>query len=199
MFLPGPLNGFVYDNYGPRPLLIFGAFFHVFGLMMTSLCQEYWQFVLAQGICSPLGLNAIFSAATNSVASWFLKKRGAAFGIQAAGSGLGGVIFPIMTSHLIPRVGFGWTMRICAFLILGLLILASGTVESRLPPKKRPFELKVFAEPWKDLRYILTTIASFLFFMGVFVPINFIEVQAAANGMSHHLATYLISILNAAR
>jgi len=199
MFFPGPIVGFVYDNYGPKPLLLFGTFFHVFGLMMTSICKEYWQFVLAQGICSPLGLNAIFAAAMNSTSSWFLKKRGAAFGVQAAGSGLGGVIFPIMTSRLIPRVGFGWTMRISAFLILGLLVLAFGTIESRLPPKKRNWELKVFAEPWKDVRFILTTAASFFFFMGVFIPINFIEVMAAASGMSHQLATYLISILNAAR
>jgi len=46
MFLPGPIVGWVFDNYGPRYLLLFGTFFHVFGLMMTSLCTEYYQFIL---------------------------------------------------------------------------------------------------------------------------------------------------------
>lgn len=117
MFFPGPIVGFFYDSeyfilqglplycadfsdYGPKYLLIFGLFFHVFGLMMTSLCTEFWQFILAQGICSPLGLNAIFNVATSSVTTWFFKKRGAAFGIMAAGSGLGGIVFPVMASHL---------------------------------------------------------------------------------------------------
>jgi MFS family permease len=131
--------------------------------------------------------------------TWFFKKRGAAFGIQAAGSGLGGIIFPIMTSHLIPRVGFGWTMRICAFLILGLLLIAFATVKSRLPPRKRAFELKAFIEPFHDTHFNLALASSFLFFMGMFVPVNFIEVQAMAKGMSARMATYLIVILNAAR
>jgi MFS family permease len=100
MFAPGPIVGWVYDNYGPKYILLFGTVFHVLGLMMTSLCTEYWQFILAQGICSPLGLNCIFQAATSTIPTWFLKNRGLAYGIMAAGSGLGGIIFPIMASHL---------------------------------------------------------------------------------------------------
>jgi MFS family permease len=198
MFFPGPIVGFFYDNYGPRYILIFGLFFHVFGLMMTSLCTEYWHFILAQGICSPLGLNAIFNAATSSVTTWFFQKRGAAFGIMAAGSGLGGIIFPIMASHLIPEVGFPWTMRICAFLILALLIVALFTIRSRLPPNVRKFELKVFWEPFLDMRFNLVALSAFIFFMGLFIPINFIEIEAMHSGMSLHLASYLIPILNAA-
>lgn len=198
MFFPGPIVGFFFDNYGPRYLLIFGSFFHVLGIMMTSLCEEYWQFILAQGICSPLGLNCIFNAGTSTITTWFMKKRGAAFGMMAAGSGLGGVIFPIMASHLIPKVGFGWTIRICAFLVLALLCIAILTIKSRLPPRPRAFELHIFAEPFRDLRFILVTISSFFFFMGVFIPINFIELMGMANGMSIRLANYLLPVLNAA-
>jgi hypothetical protein len=46
MFFPGPIVGWVFDNHGPKYIIIFGAFFHVFGLMMTSLCTEYYQFIL---------------------------------------------------------------------------------------------------------------------------------------------------------
>ncbi|KAF2202891.1 MFS general substrate transporter [Delitschia confertaspora ATCC 74209] len=197
MFVPGPIVGFLYDNHGPRYLLLFGTFMHVFGLMMTSLCSKYYQFILAQGICSPLGLNCIFTAATSSVTTWFFKKRGAAYGIMAAGSGLGGIIFPIMVSHLIPEVGYAWTMRISGFLILGLLTVALLTVRSRLPPRRRDFKLAHFLEPFKDRRWTFLAGASFLFFMGMFIPINFIEVQSLANGMSQKMASYLIPILNA--
>lgn len=198
MFLPGPIVGWVNDNYGPKYLLIFGTFFHVFGLMMTSLCTEFWQFALAQGVCSPLGLNCIFQAGTSTIPTWFFKKRGLSFGIMAAGSGLGGIIFPIMASHLIPKIGYGWTMRVFGFIILGLMCIASVTVKSRLPPTPRPFELKVFLEPFQDVRFVLVTVSSFLFFMAIFIPINFIEVQAISDGMSFHLAGYLLPILNAA-
>ncbi|KAH7078453.1 major facilitator superfamily domain-containing protein [Paraphoma chrysanthemicola] len=198
MFFPGPIVGWVNDNHGPKYLLVFGTFFHVFGLMMTSLCDEYYQFFLAQGVCSPLGLNCIFQAATTTIPTWFLKKRGLAYGIMAAGSGLGGIIFPIMATHLIPEVGFGWTMRIIAFVIFGLCLIATITVTSRLPPTPRAFELKVFLEPFKDTKFNLVTASSFFFFLGLFIPINFIEVQAIHNGMSARLAGYLLSVLNAA-
>ncbi|KAG9189696.1 hypothetical protein G6011_06564 [Alternaria panax] len=198
MFAPGPIVGFIYDNYGPKYILLFGTFFHVFGLMMTSLCTEYWQFVLAQGICSPLGLNCVFQAGTSTIPTWFLKKRGLAFGVMVSGSGLGGIIFPIVATHLIPQIGYGWTMRTLAFLILGMMGIALLTVKSRLPPRPREFELWVFVEPFKDTRFILLTIASFLFFMGLFIPINFIEVEAMSDGMSTSLAGYLLAVLNAA-
>ena len=168
---------------------------------MTSLCTEFWQFILAQGICSPLGLNCIFQAGTSTIPTWFFKKRGLAFGIMAAGSGLGGVIFPIMASHLIPenRLGYGWTMRTFGFVILGLMGIAAVTTKSRLPPRPRPFRLQVFLEPFTDVKFVLVAVSGFLFFMAIFIPINFIEVQAIANGMSFRLAGYLLPVLNAAR
>ena len=68
--------------------------------------------------------------ALSCIATWFNKKRGIANGILVTGSSLGGVIFPIMANRLITTVGYGWTMRACAFLILFLLIIAVLTVRS---------------------------------------------------------------------
>jgi hypothetical protein len=59
-FSQGPFVGALYDNYGPRWLLIGGSFLHVFGIMMTSLGTDYYQILLAQGVCSGLGVSAIF-------------------------------------------------------------------------------------------------------------------------------------------
>lgn len=56
----GPFVGALYDNYGPHWLLIGGSFLHVFGIMMASLGTEYYQILLAQGVCSALGVSAIF-------------------------------------------------------------------------------------------------------------------------------------------
>ncbi|PQE29566.1 major facilitator superfamily transporter protein [Rutstroemia sp. NJR-2017a BBW] len=122
----GPFVGAIYDHYGPRWLLIIGTFLHIFGIMMASLGTEYYQILLAQGVCSPIGVASIFQPAVTCVVGWFNEKRGAALGILFTGSSIGGVIFPILVSHLITEVGFGWAMRICAFLMLFLLIIAAG-------------------------------------------------------------------------
>jgi hypothetical protein len=60
-------------------------------------------------------------------------------------------------------------------------------------------KLKVFLEPFKDITFVMLTAASFLFFLGLFIPINFIEVAAIHSGMSIELSGYLLAVLNAAR
>ncbi|KAF2722312.1 major facilitator superfamily transporter [Polychaeton citri CBS 116435] len=198
MFFFGPVFGKIYDNYGPRWLLLTGSFLQVFGLMMTSLCKEYYQFILAQGICSPIGASMIFYPAMSSVATWFFKKRGMAFGIIASGSSIGGVVLPIMTQRLIDEAGFGWSMRAVAFLMLLLLIVANLTVSSRLTPTPRKVVVMEFFMPFKEVVFDLVTFGCFLFFLGMFLPITFIILEAIQNGMSPYLAQYLVSILNAA-
>lgn len=94
MFGGAPFFGKIFDSYGPRLLLLGGTLFHVFGLMMTSLAKEYYQFVLAQSICSGLGASAIFYSSTNSIATHFKKRRAMALGIASSGSACGGVIIP---------------------------------------------------------------------------------------------------------
>jgi MFS family permease len=195
----GPIFGKLYDNYGPRWILLGGSFFHVFGLMMTSISTEYYQIILAQGICSPLGASAVFYPSMSALSTWFHKNRALAFGVAVSGSSLGGVIFPIMVEHLVREVGFGWAMRISAFMILGMLIVANSLVKARIPPHPRPFELMEFINPLKEVPFALLTAAMFLFFFGMFLPFTFIILQAQRFGMSANLAGYLVPILNGAR
>ncbi|KAL6410994.1 uncharacterized protein AUP68_07427 [Ilyonectria robusta] len=117
-----------------------------------------------------------------------------------SGSSTGGIIFPIMINHLIPKVGFGWSMRIAAFMILGLLIIANLTVKTRTSPHPQPpITLKEFIAPLREKTFVLTAAGNFLFTFGLFIPINYIITQAISGGMSTNLANYLVPILNAAR
>lgn len=133
----------------------------------------------------------------SSVGTWFHKHRALAFGVMAAGSSLGGVIFPIMVDKLVAQHGFAWAMRISAFLILGLLVFANLTVKSRLRPTIKPWSIMEFVDPFRELPFVLVVVAAFLFFFGMFLPFTFIILEAEYNGMSRNLAAYLISILNA--
>lgn len=198
MLFGGPFVGKIFDDYGPRYLISVGAFMHVFGLMMASISKKYYQFLLSQAVCSAIGASMVFYPAFTCVSTWFFVKRGAALGLVAAGSSLGGVILPIMVIKLIPEVGFGWAMRICAFLILALLIFANLTLRSRIAPTKRPFEPMAFIRPLKEPRFALLTGAIFFFYWGMFIPFTFIVVEARSHGMSDRMANYLVPILNGA-
>lgn len=117
---------------------------------------------------------------------------------MVAGSSIGGVVLPIMVQQLIPQIGFGWTIRAIAFMFLGLLAIANLTIKSRLPPARRPFDAMELVGPFKEKPFLLLALASFFIYIGGFLPFNFVIVQAEASGMSANLASYLVSILNAA-
>ena len=72
------------------------------------------------------------------------------------------------------------------------------TVRSRLPPLKRPLNLKDFVTPYTEPTFLLLTLGTWFVYLGGFLPFTFIIVQAKAQGMSASLSGYLVAILNAA-
>ncbi|KAK5995713.1 Altered inheritance of mitochondria protein 24 [Cladobotryum mycophilum] len=197
MIFLGVVWGRLFDNYGPRWLLVGGSLVYIFGLMMTSLATEYYHFFLAQSIVASLGSSAVFNASMSCIVTWFHKKRALAFGIMVSGSSLGGTVLPIMMNHLIAHIGFPWMMRAMAFMFLGLLTISCLTVKSRLPPCPRPFIFMDYVNNMRDIPMAITCVACYFFFWGMFLPFTYITLQAEAAGISHALTPYLIPILNA--
>ncbi|ETS77417.1 hypothetical protein PFICI_11291 [Pestalotiopsis fici W106-1] len=191
------LWGRLFDAYGPRRLIFIGSIVYCFGLMMLSLSTHYYQFFLSQSIVAAAASGAIFNASMSSVATWFFKRRAAAFGIMNAGSSLGGVCLPIMMNHLFRQIGFPWTIRVLGFLFLAMCGVASMTIKSRLPPRRTPFLLNDYIRPFQDLPMVLTMLGGFFFFWGMFLPLSYIILQGQSAGMSTTLAEYLLPILNA--
>lgn len=166
---------------------------------MTSLATQYYQFLLAQSIVSAIGSAAIFNASMSSVVSWFFRRRAAALGIMVSGSSLGGVVLPIMMNQMIEKVGFPWAIRAVAFLFLFLCGVACLTVRSRLPARPKPLVLDDYLSGFRQPLFVLTVVGAFFFFLGMFLPFNYIILQAEANGMDPKLTPYLLPIINAVR
>lgn len=166
--------------------------------MMTSLCEEYYQFILAQGLLGSIALGMTMGPANAATPQYFLKKRGTAVGLAIAGSSLGGIIFPIALGKMFKnsRIGFGWGVRICGFIALAILGPSSLAIRARLPPRRSDFFLP---SAFREIPYVLLIAALFCLFLGMFTPIFYIPSFAVtAQGMSPGLAFYLVAILNAA-
>lgn len=164
--------------------------------MITSVCKEYYQFMVAQGVLGGIACGLIYSPAVSVVGHYFHRRRPLAIAVASSGSSLGGIIFPIILERLLysSSIGFGWTVRIIGFLILGLCLVACLTIKTRLSSRKGPHFLpEAFSSPV----YSLQVAGLFFVFWGVFVPMFFLPDYAQSKGMSRTLAWYTISTLNA--
>jgi MFS family permease len=57
--LQGAFIGRLFDAQGPKRLILAGTIVFTFGMMMTSLCTEFYQFILAQGIVMGAGAGLV--------------------------------------------------------------------------------------------------------------------------------------------
>jgi MFS family permease len=169
---------------------------YVFGLMMVSLSSEYYQFMLAQGVLMGSAVAFLQFPAFAMVSQYFDKKRGAALGIIASGSSIGGVVFPIVLSKLLNKssIGFGWSMRIVAFIILPFMLFACFVTKPRLPPRKTTIFIPA---AFKQAKYSLLVAALFFMMMGMWTPVFYMTTYAVSRGMGVVLASYLLAIINA--
>ncbi|KAK5046009.1 hypothetical protein LTR84_008796 [Exophiala bonariae] len=195
-FILGAISGPLFDRYGAtiiRP----AAVLLVFSIMMTSLCETYWQFMLAQGVLGGIVTGMLLIPSMAAVLQYFDKKRAAALGLAVSGSSIGGVVFPIALSKMLndSNLGFGWSVRIIGFLTLPGLIFACIVIQARLPPRKTNFYI---AAAFKKPTYNLLLCSCFFMFTGFFTPIFYLAVYAIQKGIDPTLASYLLAILNGA-
>lgn len=188
--------GPIYDYGHPRLLVIFGTVLVVFGMMMTSLCSEYWQLMLAQGLCVGFGAGCLFLPSIAIVPSYFTTKKAFAMGIAASGSSFGGIIYPIIFHRIEPQVGFGWATRVIGFIALATLLVPCTCIKARAFPKSRR-KLLDFAA-FKELPYTLFNLASFVGFIGLYVPFFYIsEYASARSDLGGKLSFYMLPIMSA--
>ncbi|CAO1638000.1 unnamed protein product [Sympodiomycopsis kandeliae] len=105
--------------------------------MLLSLCTEYYQLLLCQGLGLGLCFGMLMNLTVGVPAHWFRTRRAIAMGVMAAGSSVGGVAFPIVVSKLTTSIGFGWAMRVVGFIIL-LCVVAARLVTVRSNARGRP-------------------------------------------------------------
>ncbi|KAI1109315.1 MFS general substrate transporter [Nemania sp. NC0429] len=160
------ISGRLADAGYIRSTFVVGAFLVVFGTFVTSLGSAYWHFFLAQGLTVGLGLGIMFMPPLQVLSSYFDKRRTLAMTGAATGTGIGSVILPAIIQYSIPRVGFGWAVRIFGFVALSCTVTAFFLLKPRLKPRKAGplVEWDAFREP----PYLLYSIGVFLLYLALF-------------------------------
>ncbi|KAI1378443.1 MFS general substrate transporter [Hypoxylon crocopeplum] len=197
VLMGGVFAGPIYDRGYLRYLLIAGSFGIVFGHMMLSLCTQYWEVVLAQGLCVGLGAGMLFVPCVSIIPTYFSTKLGLAVGLASAGSSVGGIIYPIVLYQLVDRIGFPWTVRVIGFIALGTLCIPICVMRMRFKaPKARSM---IDWTAFRDFPYMAFTITTFIGFMGLTILIFYVSYYPDEQGLTDTaLSFYMVPIFNAA-
>ncbi|SJK98870.1 uncharacterized protein ARMOST_02143 [Armillaria ostoyae] len=118
-----------------------------------------------------------------------------ALGLMAVGSSLGGTVIPIATRNLLPLVGFKWTMRIIALILLLGLGLSNLLIKRRFPPTDIRGGLFNFHE-FKSASFSLYCASTLTSFLGIYTVLTYIDVSATKVGVPEDFSFYLVSIAN---
>lgn len=202
-------------------MLYIGAIGTVFAVMMASLCKEFYQFLLAQGILLGISMALVTWPMLALVGQYIKRKRATAMGIVIAGSSLGGVVWPIAIDRLLqdPHIRFPWTMRIVGFIMLPCLLFSCivarppakpenncmeqgkehESVESQTEEKDpKPDHKTAALILFKQRPLQLLCVAMFITYFGMFSPFFYATSYAVHKGFSESLSFYTVSIINGA-
>ncbi|KAI1386786.1 MFS general substrate transporter [Hypoxylon trugodes] len=169
----GTVSGRLSDAGLVHEAVFVGTLFIAFGMFMTSLATQYYQLFLAQGLCIGLGMGILYMPGLSVPSSYFKANKSLAVSIIASGAGSGGLVYPAMVQQLLPRVGFGWTIRYMAFVTLFVAVLINVLLRVRVPARKSGTLADFRA--FKELPYVLFIVGFFFIYWAVYFAFYYID------------------------
>jgi len=177
----GFLAGWLIDRYGPRSLMMTGAFFTgtaLIGLSFADSLPTFYLFYVFNALGyvfgGPLPCQVLISR-------WFDKNRGKAMGIAYLGIGTGGAVVPLLSAGL--EKNMGWHL---ALITLGVLvILIAFPMAFFIKDSKKEPQEKAKPETMVPIKTILQNPNFYLLALGSMCSIG------AVGGIMQHIKLYL--------
>ncbi|KAK3290928.1 major facilitator superfamily domain-containing protein [Chaetomium fimeti] len=195
LFFVGALTGRLTDAGYFRHIFLVGVAFQILGIFAASAATQYWQLVLAQGICMGLGNGCLFCPCVSTLSTYFSRRRALAIALGACGSATGGLVFPGMVRQLLPAQGFPAAMRAVGYVQLATFGVALVGLKPRIPPRR--------SGPWvewrafRDVEYSLYAAGSFSFFLGLYFAFYYIaSFSRDIIGMDYTSSLNMLLVIN---
>ncbi|KAK1216425.1 hypothetical protein PQX77_020945 [Marasmius sp. AFHP31] len=182
-----------YEHYFTSTSILF-----VVSLVLTAECTKFWQLLLCQGILSGITAGCLVGNVSAIIAQYFKKRSELALAFVYGGSTLGGIVYPVVSGVLLPRMGFPWTMRILGW--ISFITLAMANITTRRGTKntfkgKTPF---FSFKPLRHLAFVLYCLAYAVYIIGFFTFATYVSSTAVVRGViSPEFGYFLIGVLNA--
>ncbi|KAI4252173.1 MAG: hypothetical protein LQ352_004434 [Teloschistes flavicans] len=183
-----------------RPMVWIGWALSVMSLIAASFATTLGVLITTQGVIYTVGITIIYWPIMNMLSEWFVKKRGLAFGIITAATGLSGLVMPFALAALLDRYGYPTTLRAIAVALAVFTGPVLPMVKGRIPPRHSGTNRKK-----ADLSFLKTPVfyffaASVLFQgLGHFFPTLYLPSYATVLGYSSSIGALLLALFSVAQ
>src|SRR5467141_875806 len=109
-----PIEGYLVDRFGPRPVVLAGGLLCGIGWVMNSFADSL-AILYAAAAVSGIGAGAVYGTCVGNALKWFPDRRGLAAGLTAAGFGAGSALTVLPITAIIKSSGYE-----AAFLYFGI-------------------------------------------------------------------------------
>ncbi|KAI0577061.1 MFS-1 multi-domain protein [Pyrenophora tritici-repentis] len=181
-----------------RPCISVGLVLMCLSLGLSSLCQTVPHLIVTQGFFYAIGASMCYSPAILFMDEWFVKRKGLAFGIMWAGTGIGGVIIPLLLQYLLGRYGFRTTLRVWTAVLFVTTLPLTVYVRPRLPIAQVTNRRRLDLSFVRNKSFLLLQLGNVLQGFGYFVPSIYLPTFARTLGASSTVSAVTLILVNVA-
>ncbi|KAL2044944.1 hypothetical protein N7G274_002719 [Stereocaulon virgatum] len=165
-------------------------------LIGSSFATRVWHLILTQGVLYAVGGSILYFPTIIFLDEWFIRRKGLAYGVMWAGTGVSGVCIPFIMNWGLSRYSFSTMLRVWSI----VLILLAGPlllfVKPRTPVSptscRRPISLAFI----KTSTFWALQTGNILQGLGFFMPNIYLPSYARAIGLSSIAGTVTITLFN---
>ena len=125
--------GPIVDRYGARGVMSVTGLLVTAGLLAIAAMTEPWHFWVAYGVARTVSVAGVGLGTSVAIANWFIRMRGRAIAMRAAGQRTGQAIVPLLILPVL--LSLGWRE---SFVVLGVVAALFITIPSMLFIRRRP-------------------------------------------------------------
>ncbi|KAE8367990.1 major facilitator superfamily domain-containing protein [Aspergillus caelatus] len=164
-------------------------------LALSSFSTSVTHLILSQGIAYGTAGCFAYAPSILFMPDWFVKKKSLAFGIVWSGSGLTGIIFPLILQSLLDTYGWQTTLRICS---VAIFLLAAPFMLFHKPrvPRRTTNLHQLDLSFHRNRTYLIYQAGNIIQSLGFFLPQIFLPSYAGLLGAKGLEASSTITVFN---
>ncbi|MEX3978523.1 oxalate/formate MFS antiporter [Paraburkholderia sp. EG287A] len=133
-----PIEGWLVDRFGPRPVVMCGAAFVALSWVLDSFATTLPMLYTASVIAG-LGAGCVYGTCVGNALKWFPDRRGLAAGLTAAGFGAGAALTVIPIANMIRDSGYRQTFFVFGVIQgIAIFILSIALIRPNPGPGIKP-------------------------------------------------------------